>query len=282
MDPLSLSLGIAGLLPLIAKAIKGAKDYRDAVVNAKGSIAALISELEALQSNVKNLQQFLEGDTLSSQGSSLRFSQTSVLSSCSSACEAKLHALCRKLSQQVEDNGRRSRFLWTFNEKEHQKTVQELRNFSHWMHFALSIDGCRLLSQTADDVLKVLGQQLEQFRAIESLEKTTAQMYNTVQAQKDLIEDSLAQDVRAKLLDWISTVKYGQKHQALQASRAKDTGNWILRSPEYTGWRDGQGQDQSGVLWCHGIQGSGKTNIACVTSLYLRQPALTCVQLDRH
>jgi hypothetical protein len=266
MDPLSLSLGIAGLLPLIAKAIKGAKDYRDAVISAKDSIAALISELEALQFNVQNLQGFLEGDTLND--SNLRFSQTSVLLSCSSACEAKLQALCRKLGQQVEDSGRRRRFLWPLNEKEHQKTVQELRNFSQWMHFALSIDGCKLLSQTSDDVLRVLGHQLEQFRAIESLEKTTAQIYNTVHAQKLMIEDSRAQEIRTKTLDWISAVNYGQKHQTLKASRAENTGHWILRSPEYTRWRDGQGRDQSVVLWCTGIQGSGKTNLAYVFPTY--------------
>ncbi|KAK4103336.1 hypothetical protein N658DRAFT_505699 [Parathielavia hyrcaniae] len=261
MDPVSLSLGIAGLLPLIAKTIQGAKDYRDAVVSSQDTIAALISELEALQLNVDSLYRFLkDDDSLSS--SSLRFSQTSVLLSCSSACKAKLQSLCKTLGQQ--DNGRRSRYLWPFSEKEHQKTVQQIRNFSHWMHFALSVDGCRLLSQTSDDVLKVLGQQLEQFRAIESLQDTTGRIYDTVQAQKSMMEDSLAQDTRTQILEWISTINYGQKHQTLQATRAKDTGHWILRTSEYTRWRGGQEQDQSNVLWCHGIQGSGKTNLASI------------------
>ncbi|KAK4119318.1 ankyrin [Parathielavia appendiculata] len=225
------SHGIAGLLPLIAKAIKGAKDCRGAVVSSKDTIAALISELKALQFNINNLRGLLKDDTLSS--GSIMFSRTSVLLSCSSACEPTLQSLCRKSGQQ--DNGRRSRYLWPLSEKEHQKTVQGIRNFSHRMHLALSVDGCRLLSQTSDDVLKVLDQQLDHYT------------YRSG-TQKHMMENSLAQHPRDQVLDWISTVKYGQKHQALQASRAKDTGHWILRTSECTRWRDGQERDQSNVL----------------------------------
>lgn len=48
-------------------------------------------------------------------------------------------------------------------------------------------------------------------------------MYKAAQAQKIMVEDSRAQEARTKTLDWISTVRYSQKQQSLQASRAKDT-----------------------------------------------------------
>ena len=48
MDPLSLSIGLAGILPLIAKAITTSKEYIDSVRLAKTSIVALVIELEAL------------------------------------------------------------------------------------------------------------------------------------------------------------------------------------------------------------------------------------------
>ncbi|GAB1312273.1 hypothetical protein MFIFM68171_02483 [Madurella fahalii] len=258
MDPVSLALGIAGLLPLIAKAISSAKAYTDKVITAKDSIAALTNELEALQLNVNNLQQFLKHDAIA--GSSLRFRQTSALLVCHGACEAKLRSLCKKLGQ--EDGKMRSRFLWPLSQEEHQKTLEELRRFTTWMHFALSVDGCRLLSQTADDVLKLLGQQLAQFKAIRSLEEATATIHDTVKGQTVMLENSLARNQRENILDWISTTNYFQKHQALQASRARDTGNWILHCPEYTRWRDGS--DETGVLWCRGIQGSGKTNLVSI------------------
>jgi len=257
MDPVSLVLGIAGVVPLIAKAIQCAKEYSTAVRTAKGAISNLISELEALQSSVGNLQQFLKRDAIASEN--IRFQQTSALSSCFKACEAKLESLCRKLGQ--EDGGRMSRYLWPLSEKEHQKTVQELRNFATWIHLALTIDGCRLLSQTSDDVLKLLGQQLEHFKATQSLADTVTQISSTVQGQKRLLEDSLAHGARKKILDWISTTRYSQKHQTLQESRTQNAGDWILHSPEYVRWQNGPGQIDT-VLLCEGIQGSGKTNLA--------------------
>ena len=260
MDPLSVALGIAGLLPLIAKAIQCAKEYKDAVASAGASIATLISELEALQFSVTNLHTFLKTDG-GIGGDNVRFQQTSVLLVCSASCETKLQSLCRKLGR--EENGKRSRFLWPFNEKEHQKTVQEIRNFTTWMHFALSVDGCRVLSQTSDGVLQILGKQLEQFAAIQSLERITDQIFDNVQAQGHILDKSQAQADRQGILDWISTANsnYQQKHQELRSSRTKGTGDWLLRSQVYCRWRNGDDPDQIGTLWCHGIQGSGKTNL---------------------
>jgi hypothetical protein len=255
MDPVSLSLGLAGILPLVANAITSAKRYMDAVATAKKSIAILITELEALQRNVVSLQELLKADDLSC--GSVIFRENSVLLSCSAACETKLRILCNKLGQ--EANGKRSRFLWPFSEKEHQKTVQELRNFTIWMQFALSVDGCRLLSRTSDDVLKLMAQQLDQFRTIQSLEASTLQIYDVVKDQKRILEASVEQETRKTILDWISSVKNYQKHQVLQLSREENTGTWLLRREEYLRWRDGL--SSSKILWCYGNQGSGKTNL---------------------
>ncbi|KAK0629465.1 hypothetical protein B0T17DRAFT_615233 [Bombardia bombarda] len=258
MDPLSVSLGIAGILPLVAKAIISAKAYTNAVLSAKDSIATLVNELEALQLNVSSLLELLKGDAV--DNSNLKFHQTSVLLSCSSACQAKLLALCNKLSQQDNSNARR--FLWPFTEKEHQKSIQELRNFSNWMQLALSVDGCRLLSRTSDDVVKVMSQQLHQFQVVQSVQEDTRQILRAVQGQKQIIQDAQERDSRKHILDWISTAGPSQRHQTLQESRAKDTGVWILRRDKYTTWLEPQ-RDES-ILWCHGIQGSGKTNLASI------------------
>lgn len=255
MDPFSLSVGIAGILPIIATAITTTKEYIDNVRSARQSIATLITELEALQANVKNLHELLKGDLLNNN---VRFQKSSVLLTCSAACEAKLRELCKKLSQ--EGKGRRSRLLWPFTEKDYQKTIQELRHFSSWMQFALSVDGCRLLSKTSDDVLKLMAQQLEQFSAIQALEEDTLRILDVVTDQKRVIENNLEKETRKSILNWISTAKHYQKHRLVQASRAQNTGAWILRSEEFIKWRDER--SISNVLVCHGIQGSGKTNLA--------------------
>jgi hypothetical protein len=256
MDPLSLSIGLAGILPLITKAITTSKEYIDSVRSAKTSIATFVIELEALQFNVANLHDLLKGDSFND--TAVRFHKSSVLLTCSAACEAKLRSLCERMDQ--EANRKRNRFLWPFTEKEHEKTIQELRDFTNWMKFALSVDGCRLLSRTSDDVLKLMGQQLEQFRTIQTLEAKTLRILDIVKEQKLVIQANIEQEARKSILDWISTLKHYQKHQLVQASRAQNTGMWILQSDEFIQWRDDS--SPSNVLVCHGIQGSGKTNLA--------------------
>ncbi|KAK4865724.1 hypothetical protein LT330_009157 [Penicillium expansum] len=258
MDPLSLSLGIAGVLPLIASAVLTSKKYVQTVRSARTSIAALIFELEALGSTVEDLQDLLKGESL--KGSAVRFHGSSVLLTCSAACEAKLRALCKTLDQQSK--GKARRLLWPFTEKEHQKTIQDIRNFTNWMQFALSVDGCRILSQTSNDVLKLMGQQLEQFNTIQTLEADTLRILDLVQEQKHTIQVNSKRETRREILNWISSLKHHRKHQLIQASRARNTGTWILKKKEFIQWRDGS--SPSNVLMCHGIQGSGKTNLASI------------------
>ncbi|KAL4985112.1 ankyrin [Aspergillus falconensis] len=255
MEPLSLSVGLAGILPLIASAITVSKEYIDTVRTARNSITTLIVELEVLQANVANLHNLLKGDLFNA--SAVRFHENSVLLTCSAACEAKLRSLCERLGR--ETNGRRSRFLWPFTEKEHQKTVQELRNFTSWIQFALSVDGCRLLSRTSDDVLKLMRQQLEQFRTIQTLESDTLRILDIVQDQKRVTQVNIERETRRSILNWVSTLKHYQKHQLVQSSRAPNTGHWILQRDEFIQWRDES--SLANVLMCHGIQGSGKTNL---------------------
>ena len=126
-----------------------------------------------------------------------------------------------------------SRIFWPFTEKEFQKTIQELRNLTNWMQFALSIEGCRLLSQTLEGVLTMMGQQLEHFRSVQTLEADTLQILDVVKGQKRVIDIRIELETRQRILDWISTSKHYQKHRLIQTSRAHNTGNWILQKDEF-------------------------------------------------
>lgn len=152
-------MGVAGLVGLAATTLSVANDYFSGVTHTKQSIAPRVTELEVLQLNLTSLDTFLRSSPV--QARSIAFKPTSVLRSCTLACEDKLKSLSKKLGK-VSDS-RTSRLLWPLNEKEDQKTVQELRSFSQWIQLALTIDGCSLLSRTSDDVLKVMGQQLKWF-----------------------------------------------------------------------------------------------------------------------
>jgi hypothetical protein len=261
MDPLSLALGITSLAGLAATTASVAKSYISGVKNAKASVSTLVTELEVLQSNLSSLDEFLR----SGPAKSLAFQRTSVLRSCASACEGKLKSLCKKLGQ-VGDS-RTSRYLWPLSEKEHQKTVQELRAFAQWMQFGLSVDGCSLLSRTSDDVLKILEQQLESFRALQALEDKTTQLQDAVKDQTRMLQDERKAKRRENILSCISKLEHDQKHHAVRSPRVEGTGSWLLERQEYVRWRDDV--STSNILWCHGIQGSGKSVLTYVTGLFM-------------
>ena len=95
MDPFSLTVGNAGLAGLVANSIRFARNYLSGVKNGKESIRTLVTELEALQANLTNLDAFLK----SASAKDLAFEPNSVLRSCTVACEASLKVLCKKLGQ---------------------------------------------------------------------------------------------------------------------------------------------------------------------------------------
>jgi hypothetical protein len=253
MDPFSITVGVAGLVALVAQTLSIAKDYLSSIKHKKELAITLVTELEALQFNLSSLDAFLGSDSVRAQA--LAFERTSVLLSCTSACKDKLKSLCKKLGQVGES--RTSRYLWPLSEKEHQKTLQELRAFSQWMQFALSLDGCSLLSRTSDDVLKIMGQQLEWFKSVQAFEDKTLQLQQAVADQTRLLQDDYNGKTRHDILSWISKLDHGRKHHTIRSPRVQDTGSWLLKRAEYVRWRGGD--CSSNILWCHGIQGSGKT-----------------------
>ncbi|KAM4056003.1 ankyrin repeats (many copies) domain-containing protein [Hirsutella rhossiliensis] len=251
-------LGIVGILPLIATAIRVAKQYWDGSSKAKQRISLLTTELEALRRNLQTLHDFLRSDALKSHN--LEFSASSVLVTCSSACKVRLEALCDQLGQ--HGRGGINRLLWPLKDKEFDETLQELQRPTLWPQFALSINGCALLSRTADDVLKRFGQQLRQFSALQSLQRATAELQNAVQGQVESRVHDRNAEKRAQILDWVSTIRYDIKHRQASESHTQSTGGWLLRPLEFIRWRDDP--SSSNLLWCHGFPGSGKTVLASV------------------
>ncbi len=119
----------------------------------------LLRELEVLHYNLSQLDVFLR-----SKGAIRFFDSTSVLVTSTSACRTKLTVLFEKLNRAGDSLV--SRMKWPLNSKEHRDTVQDLRAFAQWIQFALTIDGCALLSKTSAEVLETLGHQLETFQLI--------------------------------------------------------------------------------------------------------------------
>ncbi|CEJ87794.1 hypothetical protein VHEMI04517 [[Torrubiella] hemipterigena] len=258
MDPLSISFGVAGVLPLIAKVITTLRRYAAAVAGAKKKIESFILELEVLQVALKNLEDLLQ-DKLVSEAD-IVFDPASVLLSCSTTIQVRLQEILKKLIS--ESDKKLGCVLWPFTEKEQQKAINEVRNFSTWVQFALSVDGCRLLSQTSENVLAILAQQLEQFSMVHQLETRTKVLCSAIQEQTNLLRNSAEEEHRNAILDWISATRYNTRHSILQRTRAKNTGSWLLQNKLFLQWKEGIASSR--VLWCNGIQGSGKTTLASI------------------
>ncbi|KAJ0421028.1 hypothetical protein BJY00DRAFT_113978 [Aspergillus carlsbadensis] len=62
---------------------------------------------------------------------------------------------------------------------------------------------------------------------------------------------------RKEILDWIASPEQEQTHSFVTGPRVHGTGRWLLEHAKYTEWRDDLAK--SNVLWCYGMEGSGKT-----------------------
>ncbi|KAF9894388.1 hypothetical protein FE257_007891 [Aspergillus nanangensis] len=67
---------------------------------------------------------------------------------------------------------------------------------------------------------------------------------------------------RDEILNWIASPQHEQKHTSIAQHRVEGSGRWLLEHPSYTTWRDDA--TTSPILWCDGVQGSGKTVLTSV------------------
>src|SRR5437899_1382921 len=70
-------------------------------------------------------------------------------------------------------------------------------------------------------------------------------------------------DDPSQILTWLSPLDPKLRHQAIRERRVGSVGEWLLQSDEFRSWcagRDG-GESDSGVLFCYGNPGVGKTFI---------------------
>ena len=128
------AVGISGLVALTTQTLKLTRTYLHGVRTSSRAAAALSEELETLQSTLTRLREFLSSEKARGHA----FSETSVLLSSTGACQSKLKLLIAKLN--AVGGSKLSRALWPLSEKEHQQSVSELRSFSQWIQFALTID----------------------------------------------------------------------------------------------------------------------------------------------
>jgi len=248
MDPSSIAVGVAGLLSLTGQTLTFIKPYVHDAKHGRESAEELLKELEILQHNLGRLDNLLRSDNEAIQ----QFNGTSVLVQSTTACRAKMTLLHDRLIKSRKDP--LHILKWPFNVKEHRETIRDLRAFSQWIQSALTVDGCALLSKT-------FRLQLTSFQLLDQIGHQTQAMQQLMNDQHNTIETDRAEAEREKVLKWISTMKPEQKHHSIRMPHVKTTGEWLLERSEFRKWLESPTSPDN-VLWCHGIQGSGKSVLA--------------------
>ncbi|KAL9042346.1 MAG: hypothetical protein Q9214_003810 [Letrouitia sp. 1 TL-2023] len=252
MDPFSIAIGLTSLVSLTGQTLKIARSYVHGVKHGREAATEFLNELNVLQWNLERLDDFLR----SKVGGVEHFNSSSVLVSSTSAYRTKLNLLRDKLNGTVKSPlGRHS---WPLDAKEHRQNIDDLRAFAQWIQFSMNISSTSLLSKTSSEVLNILQNQLETFQIVDRVKDQSSTIEQTLKEQSQLIKNSYADGQREKILEWLSKIKHDQKHHDIRLRRVENTGGWLIEEKKFQYWRDGT-QPENNFLWCHGIQGSGKT-----------------------
>jgi len=114
----------------------------------------LLLELNALHFSLTRLDGLFKSDVDTAR----QFDDTLVIVVSTHACKNKLYCLLQKLVKDLTGRsvqGRASRLLalsWPLDANQHRETIGQLKVFAQWIQFALSIDGCALLSRISAQV----------------------------------------------------------------------------------------------------------------------------------
>ncbi|KIV89792.1 hypothetical protein PV10_07167 [Exophiala mesophila] len=289
MDPISISSGIAGLITLGLQVSATLAIYINAIRERDNSIKELRDELILLGEVLSQLRDFLTTDEVRSQS----FDQDSVLRNAIRTCYQRIERIGDKIK--VTDGGKMARVLeklkWPFEQREVNHMVETLRSFSQTFQFALSIQGCHLLSKTADSASKSLQELHDMSKKMEAFSSSSVIVTNqlqqiltllpmlseTVDQVNELTQTARLAEMREQerrtsdILDWLAPVSALHKHRDMQAKQAPGTGKWFLQMPQFLQWiQDGSAQHD---LLCVGGPGAGKSVLASIIIDHLKAHA---------
>ena len=180
MDPFSIVVGVAGLVTLVTQTLNLTTNYISGVKHSSRAASDLAKELEVLRSILMRLDAFLGEESSKKHLSS--FTDDSVLFQSTHACHTQLLSLHNKL-ERGKDQRIRTALTWPMAEKEHRQSIQQLRTLTHWIQFALTIDGCTLLSKSSVEIRKILGEQLECFQTLQEINTRTASVERSIKGK---------------------------------------------------------------------------------------------------
>jgi len=282
MDGVSVASGIAGLITLAITVTGTLTEFVTAIRDKPKNVKELHDELLLLGEVLSQLRDFLAEEEAKGRS----FSRNSVLQKAITDCYARIERIGDKLKP--TEGGKIARALdrmkWPFEQKDVLQMVENLRRFTHTFQFAVTIEGCKILSKTSEDATKGLQEMLDVSKKINELSaqmglsaaestKRASQLQDilallplltdTAEAVKELSNAARLAEIRdqerrtSEILDWLAPRATLHKHRDVQNKRAEGTGRWFLQHRDFVHWAENKTAEYD--LLCTGAPGVGKT-----------------------
>lgn len=284
-----MASGVAGLITLGLQVSATLAIYINSIKERDNSIKELHDELILLGEVLGGLRDFLTSDEVKNHS----FDHDSVLRNAIRGCYQRIERIGDKIK--LTDGGKMARVLeklkWPFEQREVNHMIENLRRFTQTFQFALTIQGCRLLSNTAETAAKSLQELHDMSKKMEAFSTSSVTVTNQLQQIITLLPmlsetmdqvNELTQTARlaemreqerrtSDILDWLAPVSALHKHRDMQAKQAAGTGKWFLQMPQFLQWvQDGSAQHD---LLCIGGPGAGKSVLASIIIDHLKAKA---------
>ena len=98
----------------------------------------------------------------------------------------------------------------------------------------------------------------ENFNNLKGIMQDLQRPINRMERDLKTLHDGLTTAERGKILQWISPIPYMQHHNQARRDVLAGTGSWFLKDEKILRWLS---SSSSGIMWLHGIAGSGKSKL---------------------
>ncbi|EPS43367.1 hypothetical protein H072_2627 [Dactylellina haptotyla CBS 200.50] len=132
---------------------------------------------------------------------------------------------------------------------------------------------CKINGGELEETITIRENLLKIEQKIDAANESVAGLRNAVQYTSEVMQGvALSQQaVRHKeILEWLSPGNVSSRHSTVITAREAGTGDWFLYLKEFSNWSKYSGSS-SGILWCNGIPGAGKSTISSVVIEHLEE-----------
>ena len=253
MDPITAIGAAASVLQLIGvagKAIKYLNDIKNAprerfrLAQELNSLYGILIELESREDEAKASgdDKWLRGI----QSLTVKFGPIEQLQSALELIVNKVKPVSR-----IKNVGKVLK--WPFTKKEVEEILKQIERQKSTINFALQGDQISLAKAIKSDTMQI---------------HTLINGVQEMQVGVTYLQDRQEVESIQKVVDWVSPLSFGDRHNDVLSRRCDGTGTWLFETPEASAWLSSASKAS---LWCSGIPGAGKTTIAAIMTDHIEK-----------